>query len=168
MLTLESNDAEKLKTVYEVLKENTELQNGFVSALGWVESRFLEGKVSGFLASKDPFWRQIGIAACAVQRVDPGDHLLKGIKSKNTNLCCQSLRAAGKLGRQDLLSEILKHIMNKDDDVKFWAAWAAILCGDRSRSLSAMLGFAKLETSKTFQAIKLLLRTYNSEKSKEL
>ena len=168
VLALESNNTKQLKTVYEVLKENTELQNGFVSALGWVEPNFLEGKVSGFLASKDPFWRQIGIAACAVQRVDPGDYLLKGISSKNTNLCSQSLRAAGKLGRQDLLSEIQKHITSKDDDVKFWSAWTAILCGDRSKPLSVMLGFAKLESSFSLQAIYLILRVYNSEKSKEL
>jgi uncharacterized protein (TIGR02270 family) len=75
VLALESNDAEKLKTVYEFFKENTELQNGFVSALGWVDPKFLEGKVSGFLASKTPFWQQIGIAACTVQRVDHGDQL---------------------------------------------------------------------------------------------
>ncbi|WP_299871126.1 TIGR02270 family protein [uncultured Cocleimonas sp.] len=168
VLALESNNAEKLKIVYEVLKANTELQNGFVSALGWVNPKFLEGKVSGFLASKSSFWRQIGIAACTVQRVDPGDHLKRGIQSKNHGLCSQSLRAAGKLGRDDLLELIKKQLTSKDENVRFWSAWSAILCADRSESLSAMLAFAKLESSYGLQAINLLLRVYDSKKAKEL
>ncbi|GAA0404350.1 TIGR02270 family protein [Cocleimonas flava] len=168
VLALESDDAEKLKIVYEFLTENAELQNGFVSALGWVDPKFLEGKVSGFLASKTPFWQQIGIAACTVQRVDPGDHLKQGIESKNLALCSQSLRAAGKLGRNDLLDLIKKRLASKDESVKFWSAWSAILCGDRSESLSVMLAFVKQDSCYMLQATMILLRVYNSQKSKEL
>lgn len=166
VLALESNNTKQLKTVYEVLKENTDLQNGFVSALGWVEPNYLEGKVSGFLASKDPFWRKIGIAACTVQRADPKDYLTQGVKSDDHKLCCQSLKAAGVLGRADLLGDIYKLLANDDPEIQFWASWAAVLCGNREEALQALIALVKGEYTHTDKAISLLLRTLKGSHAK--
>ena len=167
VLALESNNTKQLKTVYEVLKENTELQNGFVSALGWVEPNFLEGKVSGFLASKDPYWRMIGIAACTVQRVDPKDYLTQGIKSGDHKLCCQSLKAAGVFGRTDLMGDIHKLIANDDPEIRFWSSWAAVLCGDREEALQCLISLVKEDGLHTEKAISLLLRSLQNQQAKD-
>lgn len=168
VLALESQSTEKLKTVYDVLTENPELQNGFVSALGWVDPKYLQGKVSGFLASKEPFWRKIGIAACAVQRVDPKDYLKQGINDADADLCCQSLKAAGELGRADLMGNMLKVTAKDDPNVKFWSAWAAVLCGDRQQAMSALLDIVKQTGTHTSKAMALLIRAMDSEESKAL
>ena len=172
VLALESQSAEKLKTVYAVLAENPELQSGFVSALGWIEPKFLQGKVSGFLASKEPFWRKIGIAACAVQRVDPKDYLKQGIKDEDADLCCQSLKTAGELGRTDLMGDMHKAMASKNLDIKFWSAWAAVLCGDRQQALNTLLLIVKQggadEYSNVSEAMELLFRIMALGESKDL
>lgn len=168
VLALESQSTEKLRTVYDVLTENPELQNGFVSALGWVDPKYLQGKVSGFLAFKEPFWQKIGIAACAVQRVDPKDYLKKGINDDDIDLCCQSLKAAGELGRTDLMGDMLKVMAKDDPNIKFWSAWAAVLCGDRQQALSILLSIVKRTGTHTIKAMALLFRAMDSEESKAL
>jgi uncharacterized protein (TIGR02270 family) len=172
VLALENQSTKKLKTVYKVLEENPELQSGFVSALGWVKPKFLQGKVSGFLASREPFWRKIGIAACAVQRVDPKDYLKLGIKDADEDLCCQSLKAAGELGRADLMGDMHKAMASKSPDIKFWAAWAAVLCGDRQQASSTLFSTVKQggtdEHINVSKAMELLFRTMASGESKDL
>lgn len=167
VLALESQSPEKLKTVYKVLSDSPELQNGFVSALGWVNPNYLEGKVSGFLGSKDPFWQKIGIAACTVQRADPKKYLTQGLKSTDDKLCCQSLKAVGVFGRTDLNADIHKLIANKNTEIKFWASWAAVLCGDRTQALKSLVSLVKENSNHTNKAIALLLRTLESHHAKD-
>ena len=167
VLALESQSTKKLKEVYKVLVENPELQNGFVSALAWVKPKYLEGKVSGFLGSKDLFWQMIGIAACTVQRVDPKDYLTQGIKSNDHKLCCQSLKAAGVFSRTDLMGDIHKLIANDDPELRFWASWAAVLCGDREEALQCLISLIKEKSIHTDQAVSLLLRTLKSDHAKD-
>ena len=72
LLALESRDAARIGRVLEVAERAPETTRGFVSALGWVERTSLHGTVKGFLDSESAFFRRLGIAACAVHRVDPG------------------------------------------------------------------------------------------------
>lgn len=149
VLALESQHTNKLETIYEKITANPELQQGFIAALNWVEPHYLTGKVSGLLASQSSFWQQLGIAACAVQRVDPAEHLLQAIQSRkqsdhNNELCYRALKAAGELGRVDLINELLNTLSSNDPALRFWAAWAALLCGDRQQAVN----YLKQEISK--------------------
>jgi uncharacterized protein (TIGR02270 family) len=74
--------------------------------------------------------RRIGIAAATVHRQDPGNSLKQAIDDSETLVRARALRAAGELGRTDLLSAIRANIEAEDETCRFWAAWSAALLGD--------------------------------------
>ena len=61
-------------------------QPGLISAFGWVSAQFLQGTTKHLLASSSAFQRQIGIAACAMHRVDPGAALDAAVADVDASL----------------------------------------------------------------------------------
>lgn len=138
LLALEGNNIDRINKVYQVAEETPETLTGLVSAFGWVEPHLLQGKVSGLLVSKNPLWRQVGIAACAIHRVNPGKHLDQAIQDSDTQLRIRALRAAAELGRADLKQIIIEQVNDQDVTVSLWAAWSAVLLGARGNALSRL------------------------------
>ncbi|MDD5461277.1 MAG: TIGR02270 family protein [Methylococcales bacterium] len=138
VLALEGSHIERIDKVYQVAEEAPETLTGLISAFGWVEPHHLQGKVNGLLVSKNPLWRQAGIAACAIHRVDPGKYLDEAIHNDNFQLRARALRAAGELGRVDLKSILLEQVSHQDTAIGFWAAWSAVLLGGRGKALSSL------------------------------
>ncbi|WP_416140829.1 TIGR02270 family protein [Halomonas sp. HK25] len=131
MLALESGDAARIRRVYEVVASAPETQHGLVSAFGWVDRACWRGEVRDLLVADSPFWRRLGLAAAATQRVDPGRPLLEALEAGEPALCATALRAAARLGRADLLPAVQAQLTSDDEAVRFSAAWAATLLGDR-------------------------------------
>lgn len=138
LLALEGNNIDRINKVYQVAEETPETLTGLISAFGWVEPHLLQGKVSGLLVSKNPLWRQVGIAACAIHRVNPGKHLDQAIQDSDTQLRIRALRAAAELGRADLKQIIIEQVNDQDVTVSLWAAWSAVLLGARGNALSRL------------------------------
>jgi uncharacterized protein (TIGR02270 family) len=74
--------------------------------------------------------RQIGLAGCAVHRVDPKQALTQAVTSRNLALRARALKAVGELGRQDLLKVVKDNLGAEDDEVRYWAAWSGALLGE--------------------------------------
>lgn len=51
VLALEGEDTVKIQMVYEKVESNPEFSDELIAAFGWVEARFLQGKVHGLLVS---------------------------------------------------------------------------------------------------------------------
>lgn len=135
VLALESRDTDKLDAVYTVVEQAPETAGAMISALGWVRADNLGGKVSGLLASKEPLWRRVGLAACAIHRVDPGEHLIKGLKDESGEVRARAARAAGELGRTDIKTRLLSALTDENEEVRLWSAWSAVLLGDRGSAV---------------------------------
>jgi len=135
VLALESKDIDKLEAVYSVVEEVPETAGAMISALGWVKSNNLSGKVSGLLASKEALWRRIGLAACAIHRVDPGNNLIKGLEDESAEVRARAARAAGELGRADIKTRLLSALTDDNESVRLWSAWSAVLLGDRGSAV---------------------------------
>ena len=141
VLALESGEAARLRRVYEVVGSAPETQRGLVSAFGWVERAWWRGEVRDLLAAESPFWRRLGLAAAATQRVDPGRSLLDALEAGDPALRGTALRVAARLGRADLLPAVQAQLTSDDEAVRFSAAWAATLLGDRGVAPRAALAF---------------------------
>ncbi len=63
---LENKDSTRIEQVFSVAEAVPETVRGLISAFGWVSPPQLQGTVKDFLVSTSPFYRHIGIAACAV------------------------------------------------------------------------------------------------------
>ncbi|GAA0583542.1 TIGR02270 family protein [Halomonas salifodinae] len=145
VLALESGEAAWIRRVYEVVGAAPETQRGLVSAFGWVDRAWWRGEVRDLLVAESPFWRRLGLAAAATQRVDPGPVLLESLQAESPMLRATALRVAGSLGRTDLLPVLQAQLTSDDDAVRFSAAWAATLLGDRGAALRQALAFVEAD-----------------------
>jgi uncharacterized protein (TIGR02270 family) len=133
-----------LGQILDVIHEAPECIRGLVSALGWLPRERLQGYVINWLKSEDPLLRQIGLSACAVQRVDCGGYLTKGLQDSDTNIRAKALRSIGELRRLDLLPTISEHLKSEESSCRFWAAWSATLLGN-AEGLSTLQSFFEVE-----------------------
>jgi uncharacterized protein (TIGR02270 family) len=143
-----------LDQIFAVIDEAPECIRGLVSALGWLPREKLQGHVLNWLKSEEPLLRRIGLSVCAVQRVDCGGYLTKGLQDFDANVRAKALRSIGELRRLDLLPTIAEHLRSEDLSCRFWAAWSATLLGD-VEGLSTLQSFFEVEGE--FQQSSLLL-----------
>ncbi len=129
VLALESAKKGRVEAALEVGSQNVELCRGAISALGWVTMEQAVPHINALLESPEPLGQRIGIAASAILRRDPGQHLVAAI-SADPVVRARALRAAGELSRTDLVRTCRDHFKSEYPDCRFWAAWSAALLGD--------------------------------------
>ena len=167
-LAFESSSPEKLQTLYDIAEANPETERGLISALGWVNSKHLSGKVNGLLDSANPFWRRIGIAACAIHRVNPGKYLNNALQDEDEQLCCRALKAVGELGLTNKQEALSQYFSTDNADKRFWAAWATVLTGNRDTAPDILQTFLTTPGQQAFQAAQLVFRVNTLENSQYL
>jgi len=158
VIAFEGENPRRIEQVCATVEAAPETARGFVSAIGWTAPDKLRGKVAGLLESPSPLWRRIGIAACAVHRADCGKHLSRAIEDPDPMLKARALRAAGETARRELLPVLCGQIRSEVLTCGFWAAWSAVLLGDRSDGPSALRSIAASATPLGSRAIQVLLR----------
>lgn len=138
VLAIQSKSAERLNLLYALAEAVPEAKAGLISAFGWVEKEPLKGVVLNLLSSSNSFQRLLGITVCSVQRVDPGG-LHDALHDKSLpSVRARSFRAAGELGRQDLLPICVRASDDDDEVCRFWARWSAVLLGNRGAALEGL------------------------------
>ncbi len=140
VLAFEKGDEDRIQTVLKAGEESYELSRGIVSALGWIPNEQALARVQRLLDADSTYLRRIGIAASAVHRKDPGKHIADAISSDDLLLKARALKAAGELGRKDLLPFISTMINDEDDSCRFRASCSAALLGDMN-AVSALKTF---------------------------
>ena len=137
---------------------------GLLSALGWLEGAQLRGVVVDLIDSTDPFRRAVGIAACAMHRVDP-DIVAKGfLQDPDVAVRARAFRAAGELGLHELAPTCAAAAAatGEDPEVKFWAAWSSVLLGHRQTAVMALLDTWRSATTHRERAFRLALQAVSS------
>ena len=145
-----------------------EAWRALASAFGWVSAADLRGITAPLMASSSPAQRGLGIAACALHRVDPGAALATAIDQPHAGLRARALQGAGELGRRDLLDRCLAHLTDDDDAGRFAAARAAVLLGDAHRGPQALEQLAWAPGPRQHAALALALRRADPDSSRAL
>lgn len=150
----DANEAgiDMLLSIAETLPE---ARKGLVAAFGWVGAGRLKGVVKALLESGSHFRRMVGIACCAMHRVDPGSHLEAAVISAEPLLRARALRVAGDLGRDDLLANCLASLDDQDAECRFWAAWSGVLLGDRGSALAKLVESGRQPTMSSRNPLQL-------------
>ena len=155
---IEDKDERRLDKLFALVGAVPDARPGLVSAFGWVSGAYLRGTAAMLLASGDAFKRQVGIAACAMHGVDPGDALVQAIADAEPGLRARALRAAGELGRHDLLAVCMAALSDADAACRFWAAWSSVLLGDRSKAVSVLGSHVLAPNPFRNRALRLVLK----------
>ena len=156
-LALECSDNQRIIEVLNFVESAPETLPGIISAFGWVKPENLRGKVRNLLSAESPVYRRIGLAACAIHRVDPGKYLDKAIECEDVILKSRALRAAGELKRRDLLPMIRDYLSDSSIDYSFWAAWSAALLA-KTKPLELLQQFVESHSKYQLQALQMVLR----------
>jgi len=142
VLALEGRDLALLERLPALWPALPEARRGLVSALGWVPAQALRGVVSRLLSSPPGPALELGIEACRLHQVDPGAVLPAALASTLPTLRAVAARAAGELGRVDLLPALQQGADDEPPDIQFWRAWSACLLGDREQALARLADIA--------------------------
>ncbi len=159
-LALDSERQDRIDQVLELALTAPELESGLISAMGWTSLPSVVRQLDAFLASKQPAVRRIGLAGYAVRRLDPGPLLARFLKDDHPRVRTRALKAVGELGRGDLLPTVLQSIRDSDAECRFYAAWAAALCGQRYVPImQTLIEFAQRPGLRQHQALAMALRS---------
>lgn len=147
-----------LEKLFALAQAVPESQAGMLSAFGWCSANLLEGIVSALLVHSDSFARCVGIAACSMHKVDPGNALNTALVSGDSTLRARALRCIGEVGRQDLAPACAQNEDDAGSACAFWAAWSSTMLGNRGRSAEILSHFSRLAGPYRERALQLVLK----------
>ncbi|MDB6102938.1 MAG: hypothetical protein JWO52_2937 [Gammaproteobacteria bacterium] len=138
-------------------------RRGFLSAFGWLDSDRLRGVVADLLSSSTPAQRLAGVAACAMHRVDPGLVAARRFEDESSLVRARAWRTAGEIGKRELVSTAAAAIIDEDPECQFWAAWAAVLLGDKHNALDVLASIAAVPGPFRARAFQLMLQAKGAQ-----
>lgn len=128
----ELGDNVVLSKLIALAQRGLRLERALVSALTWLSARSARRVLSELFSEEcPPALHRLGIAASEARREDPGTWLARALASNDAQLCAVACRAAGYLGRGDLLPALQHVVRTPDEAARGWAAWALVLLGER-------------------------------------
>jgi uncharacterized protein (TIGR02270 family) len=139
VIAIESDNDQRLQALLELAESSPRARPGFLGALCWVSTDLMRQVGSVLLSSANPFWRHAGIVGCAMHGLDPGLILSNAVKSPEAPLRARALRAAGELGRRDLINACTAAARDGDATCRFWGAWSSVRLGCRGVALDLLL-----------------------------
>lgn len=165
---IEQKDERRLEKLFALVEALPESKSGLISAFGWVSATYLQGTAAKLLASVEPFRLRVSIAACVMHRADPGTALTQSLAHPDPKLRARTLRAAGELGRRDLLTACGNALQDGDEACRFWAAWSVVLLGDRGKAVDVLKDFALHPGPNWEHALSLMLKLISAPQATEL
>ena len=164
VLAFEAGNAQVLSRLSEHLRSVVDTERGYLMALGWLDWERVSPWIDRMLASPEPLFRRLGLAACGMHRHDPGPALLTGLSHADPSVLARAARTAGELRRRDLMSTIRAHRLHKDAATRFWANWATAQMGDEE-ALEPLRQFAEQTSEFQYRALCVLLAWQKRERS---
>ena len=160
VLAFEAKVPERMDAVLAAVVKSPELQSALCSALGWIDFALIADAANKMLGSDLAFLKRIALSAYAIHRQDPGPVLAKHILHDDPGVRSRALKAAGELGRLDLLPLALECLGDGDDKCRFYAAWSATLLGDAA-GLDILKTFVQDRSVYATRACDLVVRKMN-------
>ena len=143
LLAFESNKADRIEKVLAAVAGAPEGIPGVASALGWLPIEQARPHIARLLNDADPVRRLIGLSASAIHRHQPGAALGKSLIDPDLRLRARGLKAAGELGRTELIPALRQNLKGEDLSCRFWSAWSLLLLSNDPSGISAMRSLAE-------------------------
>jgi uncharacterized protein (TIGR02270 family) len=156
--TLGGGGADGLSRLYALSDRLPRVRRGLTAAFGWVGKDQLRNVVAGLLEASNPFLRYLGVTACAMHRVDPGLVSAHRFEDENSPVRARAWRTAGEIGKRELVSTAAAAVVDEDPECQFWAAWSAVLLGDKHNALDVIASIAAVPGPFRARAFQLVLQ----------
>jgi uncharacterized protein (TIGR02270 family) len=159
---------DRLDRLFALVAAQPEIRNGLVSAFGWTERQELRGLVAELLGSRDPLRRYVGIATCALHRVDPGLIPARRCEDPDPTVRARAWRTVGELGTRELVNAAGAASVADTPACRFWAAWSAVLLGDRHTALETLATMVATPGPFRSQALRLAIQSMGVTAGRDL
>ncbi|BBP65106.1 hypothetical protein PHLH5_26470 [Pseudomonas sp. Cab53] len=156
VLAFQSANAKVLSRLSEHVRGAAQTERGYLMALGWLDWACVSPWIDRMLASSEPLFRRLGLAACGMHRRDPGQALPSELAQAEPSVLARAARTAGELRRRDLLPMLQAHRRHPDAGVRFWSQWACAQMGDE-QALESLRPFAEQPGEYQYRALCVLL-----------
>lgn len=143
LLAFESGKSDRIEQVLTTVAGAPEGVPGVSSALGWLPVEQARPHIVRLLGDADPVRRLVGLSASAIHRHQPGAALGKALIDPDLRLRARGLRAAGELGRTELIPALRQNLKGEDLACRFWSAWSLLLLSNDPSGISAMRTLAE-------------------------
>jgi uncharacterized protein (TIGR02270 family) len=104
------------------------------AATAWCAPDRTAPRMRDWIGGQDPMATWIALDVCGRRRVDPKGHLGPLLAHRDARVAARAMQLAAELGRADLVPDLLRATESAEPSVRFWAAWAAALLGERKVS----------------------------------
>lgn len=142
---IEHKDARQLDRLHSMIDVVPGARRALASAFGWVSAASLRGLTAPLLSASSPASRWLGLTACALHRVHPGAALSRALDDADLPLRLRALKAAGELGDVEMRMRCVAAMNHEDLAVRFTAARAAVLLGERDEAVAVLRDLALTE-----------------------
>jgi uncharacterized protein (TIGR02270 family) len=160
---VEDHDEPHLDELYAIAEAAPERAAEMFAAHGWAEPERLRQVVRTQLASPHALRRLTGVAACGMHRVDPGLIAGRLLEDPDAAVRARAWRTAGEIGKRELVSTAAAAIMDEDPPCQFWAAWSAVLLGDKHNALDVLATIAAVPGPFRARAFQLMLQAKGAQ-----
>ena len=159
VLAFESCDPERIATVLSVAGSAPALARALVSGLGWMEPAIAIAEAEKLTTSDEPEVRRAGIAALAIHR-HSSVLFDAAVADAAPRVAARALRAAGELGRVDLVGPASDRLKDPDAECRVWAAWSVVRLHGPSLStaLATLREFVDSNDPRAEQAVAIAFR----------
>ena len=165
---MEEKREDRLEKLFALIGAIPETRAGLISALGWVERDRLLGIGTALLRSRDPLKRALGLAACSMHRVDPGLVSGEWLVDVDEPVRARALRLVGEVGCDQAVPACVAALSDSNPECKFWAAWSAVISGNRGVALDILTKVGLEAGSLRHRAFRLALQAINPGKGHRL
>jgi uncharacterized protein (TIGR02270 family) len=86
----------------------------------------------------------------------------QNLSSESPDRQVSALRAIGEMGHRSLLAHCHNNLRSDDENLRFWAAWSAVLVGDKTAA-ETLKPFVEAESPQAYRAIYLAPRALEAE-----
>ncbi|MDS4028657.1 MAG: TIGR02270 family protein [Candidatus Contendobacter sp.] len=158
-VALKNNRMQQLRRVIDVALARPRIDQGFISAFGWIALSLAKDKVQSLLNSRFVKWRRLGMMVAMANHIDCKNFLERLANDTDIDLNVIAIKVIGKLGYVNLMPILLRGLRSRHENQRFWAAWSAVLLGNRQTALEIVKGFALCPMPlRQQQALQLILR----------
>ncbi len=159
VLAFESKMTERIDLVLKLSLSDSSLVRPLISALGWMRFEAAGPTLEYLIRSEQPEHRGMAIAGYAAHGVDPGEAVRRAVSDIHPMVQSRALRAAGELGRTDLVHIIARFISSAEETCRFFASWSSARLGLRDHDvLSSLRSIAESEGPYGELAMQMALR----------
>ena len=159
---VQSRSSDRLDGLFDATGNGPRARQEIVMALGWLERDQVQTVAARLLGSPDPSRQVAGISTCAAHGIESAIVSGLGIRDRDLTVHAWILRAAGELGLRDAASGCAAALSGEDIECRFWAAWSAVMLGDRNRGLDALTDTGIMPGPHRAGAFRLALQAMDS------